>query len=127
MDSAPVLERRWAQLAGLGWIGKHKQLIAENIGSYCFIGTLLLNTEFEPTSVSQNKCGTCTKCIDACPTNALDNGNLDARKCISYLTIENRDEIPEEFRDKISGCVVGCDICQEAMPQPQLMTQDRLH
>ena len=116
VDSAPVLERRWAQLAGLGWIGKHKQLIAEKIGSYCFIGTLFLNTEFEPTSVSRNKCGSCTKCIDACPTNALDNGILDARKCISYLTIENRDEITEEFRGKLSGCVVGCDICQEVCP-----------
>ncbi len=116
VDSAPVLERRWAQLAGLGWIGKHKQLIADQLGSYCFIGTLFLNIELEPASISRNKCGSCTKCIDACPTNALDNGILDARKCISYLTIENREEISEQFRDKLSGCVVGCDICQDVCP-----------
>lgn len=116
VDSAPVLERRWAQQAGLGWIGKHTQLIAPNIGSYCFIGTLFLNVETEYNILMQNRCGKCTRCIDACPTKALDGHSLDARKCISYQTIENKNTISNEIVNKLSGCLVGCDICAEVCP-----------
>jgi epoxyqueuosine reductase len=116
VDSAPILERRWAQRAGLGWIGKHTQLIAPNIGSYCFIGILLLNKELEFDKPLSDKCGTCTRCIDACPTNALNGRSLDARKCISYQTIENKSSVADEIRPKLSGCALGCDICAEVCP-----------
>lgn len=116
VDSAPVLERRWAQRAGLGWIGKHTQLISPGIGSYCFIGILLLNFESEYDTPIREKCGGCTKCMDACPTAAISNGTMDARRCISYLTIENKEAVDEAFRSKLSGCVIGCDICAKACP-----------
>lgn len=116
VDSAPILERRWAQRAGLGWIGKHTQLIAPNIGSYCFIGILLLNKELSYDSPISDRCGKCTRCIDACPTKALDGRSLDARKCISYQTIENKNPVADEIIPKLSGCVLGCDICAEVCP-----------
>jgi len=116
VDSAPVLERRWAERAGLGWIGKHKQLIHPNLGSYCFIGILMLNIEVDYDSTIRPRCGSCTRCIDACPTKALANGKLDARRCISYLTIENKNDIPTEFHNKLSNCALGCDICADACP-----------
>ena len=116
VDSAPVLERRWAERAGLGWIGKHKQLIHPGLGSYVFIGILMLNKEMEYDSPMRPKCGACTKCIDACPTKALNNGVLDARRCISYLTIENKNEIPEEFHTTLSNNALGCDICADVCP-----------
>ena len=117
VDSAPVLERRWAERAGLGWIGKHTQLISPGLGSYMFIGILMLNAELEEyDSPMQGRCGTCSRCIDACPTNALKDATLDARKCISYLTIENKNEIPAEYRTKLSNRSFGCDICADACP-----------
>jgi len=116
VDSAPVLERRWAQRAGLGWIGKHTQLIANGLGSYCFIGTLMMNAETKYDEPTPDRCGKCTRCIDACPTNALKGKSLNARKCISYQTIENRDEVEFEIRDKLSGRILGCDICAEVCP-----------
>jgi epoxyqueuosine reductase len=116
IDSAPVLERRWAQRAGLGWIGKNKQLIHNGLGSYTFIGVLMLNIEVEYDTPTPGRCGTCSRCIDACPTHALNNNMLDARKCISYQTIENKNEIPEEFHDKLSNCAFGCDICADVCP-----------
>lgn len=116
VDSAPILERRWAQRAGLGWIGKHTQLIAPNIGSYCFIGILLLNTEMEYDQPIKDRCGSCTRCIDACPTQALNGQSLDARKCISYQTIESKNPVSEIIKHKLSGCVIGCDICAEVCP-----------
>jgi len=116
VDSAPILERRWAQRAGLGWIGKHTQLIAPNIGSYCFIGILLLNNELEYDSPLPDRCGKCTRCINACPTAALNGRSLDARKCISYQTIENKKPVADEIIPKLSGCVLGCDICAEVCP-----------
>ncbi len=116
VDSAPILERRWAQRAGLGWIGKHTQLIAPNIGSYCFIGILLLNKELDYDTSLADRCGTCTRCIDACPTNALNGKSLDARKCISYQTIENKNSVATEIQPKLSGCALGCDICAEVCP-----------
>ena len=116
VDSAPVLERRWAERAGLGWIGKHKQLIHPGLGSYVFIGILMLNKEMDYDSPMRSKCGACTKCIDACPTNALNKGVLDARRCISYLTIENKNEIPDSFHSMLSNNVLGCDICADVCP-----------
>jgi len=116
VDSAPVLERRWAERAGLGWIGKHTQLIHPGLGSYTFIGILMLNIELTYDEPIRSRCGTCSRCIDACPTNALKDGSLDARRCISYLTIESKNEIPTEFREHLSGCALGCDICADACP-----------
>lgn len=116
VDSAPVLERRWAQRAGLGWIGKNKQFIHPGLGSYTFIGVLMLNIEVEYDLPSSDRCGNCSRCIDSCPTKALNNSVLDARKCISYLTIENKNEIPTEFHDKLSDCAFGCDICADICP-----------
>jgi len=116
VDSAPVLEKRWAERAGLGWIGKHTQLIHPNLGSYTFIGILMLNIETEYDAPVLPHCGTCTRCIDACPTNALVNGSIDAQRCISYLTIESKKEIPCEFETCLSGNALGCDICADACP-----------
>jgi epoxyqueuosine reductase len=116
-DSAPVLERRWAQRAGLGWIGKHTQLISNDFGTYCFIGVLMLNVEMEEYDHPvPDRCGSCTRCLDACPTNALDGRSLDARRCISYQTIENRDTVDKEIRPLLSGCALGCDICADVCP-----------
>lgn len=117
VDSAPVLERRWAERAGLGWIGRHTQLISPVAGSFCFIGILMLNVEMEQYDTPMPfRCGSCTRCMEACPTRALDNGTMDARRCISYLTIENKGDIPSEFHDKLSGCALGCDICADVCP-----------
>ena len=116
VDSAPVLERRWAERAGLGWIGKHTQLIHPGLGSYCFIGILMMNVELVYDAPIRSRCGSCTRCMDACPTGAINNGTIDARRCISYLTIENKETIPEEFHSKLSGCALGCDICADVCP-----------
>ena len=116
VDSAPVLERRWAERAGLGWIGKNTQLIHPGLGSYCFIGILMLNIETDYDKPIRSRCGACTRCLDACPTKALSNGTLDARRCISYLTIENKNKIPEEFHHKLSNYALGCDICADVCP-----------
>ena len=116
VDSAPILERRWAERAGLGWIGKHTQLIHPGLGSYTFIGILLLNIETEYDSPIRSRCGSCNRCIEVCPTKALKNGSLDARRCISYLTIENKNEIPDEFQSQLSNCALGCDICADICP-----------
>ncbi len=118
VDSAPVLDRAWAVRSGLGWIGKNTNLISKQWGSYVFIGELIIN--FELTSDDEpvkNACGNCTRCIDACPTDALfEPHKLNANRCISYLTIENRGDIPEEFAGKFENWVFGCDICQEVCP-----------
>jgi len=116
VDSAPVLERRWAERAGLGWIGKHTQLIHPGLGSYFFIGILMLNKEMVYDAPIKPRCGNCTRCIDACPTKALSNGSLEARRCISYLTIENKNTIPTEFHPLLSNYALGCDICADVCP-----------
>ena len=116
VDSAPVLERRWAERAGLGWIGKHTQLIAPEIGSFCFIGVLMLNVETEYDSSLPDRCGTCRRCIVACPTQALNGKSIDARRCISYQTIELKSSVEAEIQPLLSGCVLGCDICAEVCP-----------
>ena len=117
VDSAPVLERQWAVRAGLGWIGKNKMLINPVLGSFCFIGVILINKELEYDKPIKDHCGTCRKCLDACPTGALtENAGLDARKCISYQTIEKKTEIAKEIQSKLSGYAYGCDICNDVCP-----------
>lgn len=117
VDSAPILERRWAQRAGLGWIGKHTQLIAPGFGSYVFISVLLLQIPTDKYDEPiQERCGNCSRCIQSCPTQALSPYHLTARKCISYLTIENKEPIPEEFHSQLSGNLIGCDICGDVCP-----------
>ncbi len=117
VDSAPILEKRWAERAGLGWIGRHTQLITPKLGSYVFIGILLLNVDVEPAAKQiPFRCGTCTRCIDACPTQALNGRSLDARKCISYLTLETKSEVPDDLKSKLSGWIAGCDICNDVCP-----------
>jgi len=117
VDSAPVMERAWAREAGLGWIGKHGLLINKQIGSFVFIGELIVNTSLSYDKPIKEYCGNCTRCIDACPTDAIiTNKTIDARKCISYLSIELKSEIPEEFKGKFLNRVFGCDICQDVCP-----------
>jgi len=121
VDTAPLLERSYARAAGLGWIGKNTCLINQQQGSWFFLGELLLSLPLAPDMPPPNRCGTCTRCIDACPTAALvPDGQgwfrLDARKCISYLTIEKRGAIPEAQHQQMGNHIFGCDICQDVCP-----------
>ncbi len=117
-DTGPILERELAQRAGLGWVGKNSMLINPTAGSTFFLAEILLGIELEPDdTLITDHCGTCTRCITACPTQAiLPNRTLDARRCISYLTIENKGDIPEELRARMGNWVFGCDICQMVCP-----------
>jgi epoxyqueuosine reductase len=119
VDSAPVLERTWAQKSGLGWVGKNGNLINKQSGSFFFIATLIVDIELEyDDPFAKDYCGTCTKCIDACPTDAiLDNKIIDGSKCISYFTIELKDAlIPDTMKNKFNNWMFGCDICQDVCP-----------
>jgi len=118
VDSAPVLERAWAQRSGLGWIGKNSNLITKSNGSFVFIAELITDLElnYDPP-LNKNYCGNCSLCIDACPTNAIGNDySVDANKCISYLTIELKDSIPDDVKNKYEKWIFGCDICQDVCP-----------
>jgi len=119
VDSAPVLERSWAVRSGLGWVGKNGNLLTRESGSFLFLATLISDLELEPDPpFSTDHCGTCTRCIDACPTDAIVSPEvIDGSRCISYLTIELKDAmIPEEFHSKMEGWMFGCDICQDVCP-----------
>jgi epoxyqueuosine reductase len=117
VDTAPLLERAIARAAGLGWIGKNTCLIDQKAGSWFLVGEILTSLEIEPDSPPPGRCGTCTRCIDACPTTAIVSpGSLDATRCIAYFTIEARGAIAEEFRPAIGRHVFGCDICQDVCP-----------
>lgn len=120
VDSGSLMEKVWAQRAGIGWRGKHSIVIAPQFGSWFFIGVILLNIEFEPDNNLTDQCGDCTICIDACPTNAIVAPYvLDARKCISYHTIENKETIEAELTGKLQNWIYGCDICQDVCPWNQ--------
>lgn len=118
VDSAPVLDKAWAARAGLGWVGKHTNLISLEHGSFFFIGELILDLELEPEEkIVSNHCGNCTRCIDACPTRAIVAPYVvDARKCISYQTIELKGDLDEDLKGKFKNRVFGCDICQDVCP-----------
>lgn len=117
VDSAPVLEKALAEKAGLGWIGKHSNLLSSDAGGWFFLGELYTDLPLPVGSPSENHCGTCTRCIDICPTKAIIAPyELDARRCISYLTIELRDSIPVEFRSAMGNRIYGCDDCQAVCP-----------
>ncbi len=118
VDSAPVLDKAWAKKAGIGWVGKNSNLLNKNAGSFFFLAELIVDIELEydiePTA---DHCGTCTRCIDACPTEAIVGPYVvDGSRCISYLTIELKDELPTEFKGKMDNWMFGCDICQDVCP-----------
>jgi len=120
IDTGPVMDKAWAVRAGLGWLGKHTNVINREVGSWFFIANIITNYEFNYSEQIPDFCGTCTACIDACPTNAIiQEYVIDANKCISYLTIENKVEIPGEFKDKFDNWLFGCDICQDVCPWNQ--------
>lgn len=117
VDSAPVMDKAWAKKSGVGWVGKNSNVINRKIGSFFFIGEIICDLELEPDGPIKDYCGTCTACIDACPTDAIVGPyQVDGSKCISYLTIELKEQIPDEFRGKMENWAFGCDICQDVCP-----------
>lgn len=117
VDSAPVMDKAWAQKSGLGWIGKNSNLITKNNGSFFFIAELIIDVELEYDSPIKDYCGTCTRCIDACPTDAIVAPYMvDGSKCISYFTIELKENIPADYKNKFNNWAFGCDVCQDVCP-----------
>jgi len=125
VDSAPVMDKAWAQKSGLGWRGKNSNLISKNAGSFFFLAELIIDLELEyDHPFVADHCGSCTRCIDACPTDAIMAPYVvDGSKCISYLTIELKNEIPNEFKGKMENWMFGCDICQDVCPWNRFATQ----
>ncbi len=116
-DSAPVLERSWARKSGIGWVGKNANLITKQSGSFYFLAEIISDLDMAEDHVTTDHCGTCRKCIDACPTDAIVSEKIiDGSKCISYATIELKDAIPDHFRDRMQDWMFGCDICQDVCP-----------
>ena len=123
VDSAPVMDRAWASKSGLGWVGKHSLLLSKGSGSFFFIGALIVDIELEPDGPTTDHCGSCTACIDACPTSAIVAPTVvDSNKCISYLTIEYKGALPSEYQEKMEDWVYGCDICQDVCPWNRFST-----
>lgn len=117
VDSAPVLDKAWAAKSGLGWMGKHSNLLTKEVGSFYFIAELIVDLELEYDLPTTDHCGTCTACIDACPTQAIvEPYVVDGSKCISYFTIELKNEIPTEFKGQFDDWMFGCDVCQDVCP-----------
>jgi epoxyqueuosine reductase len=117
VDTGPVLDKAWAVRAGIGWIGKHTNVITKEYGSWVFLGEIIVDVELEYDEPIADFCGSCTACIEACPTDAIvEPYVLDSTKCISYLTIENRGDIPEQLKSRLANWVYGCDICQDVCP-----------
>jgi epoxyqueuosine reductase len=137
VDSAPVLDKAWAAKSGLGWVGKNANLITQKVGSFYFIAELIIDLELDYDNPTTDHCGTCTACIDACPTNAIVAPyQVDGSKCISYFTIELKDAIPTEMKGKFDDWIFGCDICQDVCPwnrfskphsEPKFQPADMLH
>ena len=130
VDTAPILERSYARLSGLGWIGKNTCLINQQQGSWFFLGELLISLDLEPDQPPPDRCGTCTRCIDACPTQAIvptgANFTLDARRCISYFTIELKEMlIPDKMKGKFENRFFGCDVCQDVCPWNRFSAQTK--
>ncbi len=126
VDTAPVMEKPLAEAAGLGWQGKHTVLVSREFGSWLFLGAIFTTAELEPDDAGQNHCGTCTRCLDVCPTDAFPKPyELDARRCISYLTIEHKGPIAREFRAKIGNRIFGCDDCLAVCPWNRFATTAR--
>lgn len=116
VDSAPVLEKAWARRSGIGWVGKHTNIIRKGVGSYFFLCEIILDLDLEPDAPVADHCGTCRRCIDACPTQAITPHAVDGSRCISYLTIELKNAIPAEFAGRMNDWAFGCDICQQVCP-----------
>ncbi|MBO6630653.1 MAG: tRNA epoxyqueuosine(34) reductase QueG [Psychroserpens sp.] len=117
VDSAPVLDKAWAARAGLGWIGKHSNLLTQQVGSFYFIAELIIDLDLEYDHATTDHCGTCTACIDACPTEAITEPYVvDGSKCISYFTIELKENIPSAFKGQFDDWMFGCDVCQDVCP-----------
>ncbi len=117
VDSGPVMDKYWASRAGIGWLGKHTNILDRKLGSWFFLGEILLDVELDYGEPALDHCGSCTRCIDACPTDAIvEPYLLDSRRCISYLTIELKEDIPEDLREPMGNLVFGCDICQDVCP-----------
>ena len=117
VDSAPIMEKAWAKKSGLGWIGKNSNLITQKVGSFYFISELIVDLDLEVDHAVTDHCGSCTACIDACPTEAITEPfQVDGSKCISYFTIELKDNIPNEMKGKLDHWAFGCDVCQDVCP-----------
>ncbi|MCL4116295.1 UNVERIFIED_CONTAM: hypothetical protein GTU68_026040 [Idotea baltica] len=117
VDSAPVLDKVWAAKSGLGWIGKHSNLLTQQVGSFYFIAELIIDLELDYDTPTTDHCGTCTACIDACPTQAIvDPYVVDGSKCISYFTIELKDQLPNSMKGQFDDWMFGCDVCQDVCP-----------
>jgi epoxyqueuosine reductase len=120
VDTGPVMDKVWAERAGIGWIGKHTNVLTQDIGSWIFLGEIITTLELEYDEPATDHCGTCSLCIEACPTNAIvEPYVVDSNKCISYLTIEHRDEIDPTLGEKFENWIYGCDICQDVCPWNQ--------